>query len=101
MLVELMKPASILRIPEFIDIFNEYVYSDINIGNMLWFAGELNSIRGTDALSSYTVPTLGTSGEPMYYEILDARGIIELVNRTINPFIHCIESKDLDIITNY
>ena len=96
---QLLRPQSILRIPEFVDIFNEYVHTDLTHGNMLWFARELNRIRGTDALSTHTAPMLGTSGEPMWYEILNARGIVELVNDTINPFYREIELRDVSIIT--
>ena len=101
MLAELMRPSNILRIPIFLSIFNEHVHSDISVGNMLWFADQLNQIKDTDALSMYTMPTIGTSGPPMHYELLDKTGIIELVNRTINPFKIDIEAKDLDIITRY
>ena len=94
----LLRPQSIPRIPEFVDIFNEYVHTDLAHGNMLWFARELNRIRGTDALSAHTTPMLGTSGEPMWYEILNARGIVELVNNTINPFYRDIELRDVSII---
>ena len=97
-LAELVKPANIVKIPEFIRIVNEYVYSDISAGNMLWFASQLNAIRGTEALSMYTIPTIGTSGLPMWYEYLDRTGIVELVNRTVNPYRLDIEAKDLDII---
>ena len=94
----LLRPASLLRIGTFIDIFNENVHTDLDALDMLWLAGELNRIRGTDALTSHTVPTDGTSGHPMWYEILYGPGIVELVNRTINPFTQDIELEDLDII---
>jgi len=55
MLTKLLNPANILKIPEFIGIFNENVHSDIKSENMLWFADQLNKIRGTDALSTYTM----------------------------------------------
>jgi len=95
---QLLRPQSILQIPRFVDIFNEYVHTDLTHVNMLWFASELNRIRGTDALSTHTTPMLGTSGEPMWYEILDARGIVQLVNDTINPFYRDIELRDVSIV---
>jgi len=97
----LLRPESLLRIPEFIRIFNDNVHSDITAGNMIWFANELREIRGTDALSTYTIPTTGTSGLPMFYEFLCEEGILELVNRTVNPFIRDIEAHDIDIIRDY
>ena len=99
-LEKLLKPQSITKIPEFIDIFNENVFSDITTGNMFWFARQLNRIKGTEALSTYTMPTNGTSGLPMYYEYLDEAEIVDLINRTINPFKKDISVKDLDIIVS-
>ena len=96
---KLLRPQNILRIPEFVDIFNEYVHTDLTHGNMLWFARELNRIRGTDALHTHTTPMLGTSGAPHWYELLNARGIVELVNDTINPFYRDIELRDVSIVT--
>ncbi len=98
-LSKLIRPENILKISEFIEIFNENVSTDIKAENMLWFAEQLNNIREADALSTHTMPTTGTSGLPMYYEYLDEDAIIELVNQTINPYKKDIEAKDLDIIT--
>jgi len=100
-LESLLRPASLLRIPEFLRIFNDNVHSDITAGNMIWFADELRELRGTDALKTHTLPTTGTSGLPMFYEFLCEEGILELVNRTVNPFTRNIESNDIDIIRNY
>ena len=93
----LITPASILRIPEFISIFNEYVYSDLSAGELLWFANQARSIGGLDALNLYTLPMLGTSGRPYWYELPNPEGILELVNRTVNPLIRDITMDDLRI----
>ena len=95
---QLLRPVNILKIPEFVNIFNDSVYTNLTVGNMLWFANQLNHVRGADALSSYTIPTTGTSGAPMWYELLDAMAVVELVNNTINPFYEYIELRDLNII---
>ena len=97
---KLLSPQSLLMLPEFVDIFNETVDSNLTVGNMLWFARELNNIRNSDALSTYTTPMAGTSGAPMWYEILHAPGVLELVNRTINPFYRDIEMRDISIVSN-
>ena len=94
---ELLTPATILRIPEFISIFNSYVRSDLAHGELLWFANEIRRIYGTEALNFYTIPMLGTSGPPQWYELPDGAGIVELVNRTINPLARDITSADLRI----
>jgi len=95
---ELLTPASILRIPEFIGIFNEYVDSDLSTGELLWFANQARSIGGMDALNFYTLPMSGTSGAPAWYELADEHGILELVNRTVNPLVRDITSAELRIV---
>jgi len=95
---ELMTPASILRIPDFIDIFYDYVDSNLAIGELLWFANQARSIGSMDALHLYTLPMLGTSGAPSWYELPDEEGILELVNRTVNPLVRDITTDDLRIV---
>ena len=95
----LLRPASLLRIPEFISIFNKSVHTDLSVRNITWAAEQLFLIRGTDALSGYTLP-VSHSGfrNDISYEYLDPAGVLELVNRTINPFYEDIEPRDLNII---
>jgi len=97
LLEKLLQPASILRIPEFIEIFNENVRTDVRLTDMPWFAYQLNEVRDTDALNTHTLPISGTSGLPMYYEHIDRNATVELINATINPFKIDIQAKDLDI----
>lgn len=96
-LQRLLTPAAILQIPEFISIFNSYFSSDLSYGELLWFANEVRQIYGTDDLSFYTIPMLGTSGAPYWYELADQAGILELVNRTINPLMRDITPSDVRI----
>jgi len=98
----LMTPMTVLRIPEFIGIFNNYVDSDLAPGELLWFANQARTFiggDGTDALEFHTLPMAGTSGAPRWYELADEAGILELVNRTVNPFIQDITADDIRIIT--
>ena len=95
---ELLRPSNLRRVLEFVDIFHDAVETNLDFGNLLWFARELNHVRGTEALTSYTMPMLGTSGAPMWYELLNPGGVVELVNRTINPFYRDIELRDVSMI---
>ena len=97
-MTSLLRPANILRIPELVGIFNESVYTNLTLGDMMWFGLELNHIRGTDALSMYTFQPVGPGQAPYFYEFLHAARALELVNGTINPFIRDIEARDLNII---
>jgi anionic cell wall polymer biosynthesis LytR-Cps2A-Psr (LCP) family protein len=97
----LLTPLTFLRIPEFISIFNDHLYTDLSYGELLWFANEARGLisgRNTDALEFHTLPMLGTSGAPHWFEWADERGILELVNRTVNPFVRDITSRDVRIV---
>ncbi len=93
-----VNPASLLKIPEFIGIFSENVYTDISAGNLLWFAERLAGLQGTDALTTYTIPMAGSSGSPNWYEYVDAVKTADLVNDTINPYNVPITVENLDVI---
>jgi len=100
-LEKVLKPENIAKIPEFIDIFNENVSSDLETENMLWFAAQINEIRGTEALNMYTLPSGGSINHKTrgWYSYLDEAAVLELVNRTINPYTKDIEAGNLNIIT--
>ena len=98
----LLTPRTILRIPEFIGIFNNYVNSDLAYGELLWFVNQGRVVitgDSSDALTFYTIPMLGTSGAPHWYELADRDGILELINRTVNPLMRDITRDDLRIVS--
>ena len=95
----LLRPATLLRIPELVGIYNESVYTNLTYRDMMFFGLELNHVRGTDALSMHTFLSTHTCRDN-WYEFLDAAAVIELVNRTINPFTRDIELRDINIIRN-
>lgn len=95
---KLITPTSILRIPEFVNIFNDYVDSNLTTGELIWFANQARSVGGVDGLNLYTLPMSGTSGAPAWYELPNEPEIVELVNRTVNPLMRDLTSQDLRIV---
>ena len=95
----LLTPANILRIPRFVEIFTESVETNLIFSEMMFFANELNHVRGTEALHTHTMLPVRSSGRPHYYEFLGPSNVLELVNRTINPFTSDIRLTDLSIVT--
>lgn len=94
---ELLSPRTILQIPEFLRIYSDHVNTDLSYRNMLWFATRLGGFNFND-FNTHTLPIRGTSGAPGWYELPDRNGILELVNRTINPFEQDIVAGMLRII---
>jgi len=99
-LQQLLTPASVLRIPEFISIFQDNVSTNISAQEMLWFASQLTQVSGIDALSTHTLPISHGSGPPSWYEFVDIPAALELVNNTANPFIRPITVNDVNIVLN-
>ena len=97
-LQQLLTPASILRIPEFISIFQDNVSTNISAQEMLWFASQLTQVSGIDALSTHSLPIAWGSGPPGWYEFVDIPAALELVNSTVNPFTIPITINDVNIV---
>lgn len=95
---ELLTPATLLRIPEFMRIFNDHFSSNLAYGELVWLADQVRRIGGMDALQFHTAPTLGTTGAPQWFELPDEAGILELVNRTVNPLVRDLTTDDVDIV---
>jgi len=94
---ELLTPRTIVRVPEMVNIYRDHVKTNMTNGEMLWFAGQLNNFIGGN-FSTYTLPTSGSSRAPNWYEIPDADAILELINRTVNPFTQDITMDMVRII---
>ncbi|MCL2225487.1 MAG: LCP family protein [Defluviitaleaceae bacterium] len=93
---QLLSPATITRVPDLIDIYREHVHTNMTYREMLWFGEQLRHLSGA-TISTYTIPTLGTSGTPHWFEIPCRDGILELVNRTISPFVEDITAEMVNI----
>ena len=91
----LKNPANLLRLPEFVSIFQDNIRTNITATNMLWFASQL---RHFEELTTHTLPISHNSGAPSWYEFVDAHRTLELVNSTINPFNLPITLSDVDIV---
>jgi len=93
--VENLNPV---RINEFVNIFNESVHTNIPLRDMLFFANELRHIDGMDALSTYTFPTHSGTANGVSYLWLTPSSVIEILNKTVNPFEGDISVSDLRIV---
>ena len=84
--------SNVDKIPEFARIFNEYVETDLTLGNLAWLGGEAISM-GADAVSFSTLP--GEWKSPYIY--LDPEATLELVNQYLNPYVEDRVMADLNI----
>ncbi|MCL2387357.1 MAG: LCP family protein [Defluviitaleaceae bacterium] len=94
---ELLTPRTVLRVPELIGIYRDHVNTNLSYPDKIWFA---NQFLGMDnpTLSTYTLPMRGTSGAPYWYELVDRNAALELINRTVNPFVQEITVEMVRIL---
>ncbi|MCL2198687.1 MAG: LCP family protein [Defluviitaleaceae bacterium] len=88
---ELMTPRTIARIPEFIRIYGEHVNTNLTYREKLWFGTQFVGSEDM-TVSMYTLPMAYTRREG-WYEVPDREKVLELVNRTINPFTRDITAE--------
>ncbi len=77
------------KFPEYIDIAKENLKSDIDWGNLLWFADQVRKI-GMDNVHFSTLPTQSVVHPAEinngYYEMVLSEEALTMINDTINPF---------------
>ena len=82
----MIRPANILLIPELVSLGDELLTTDLERRHLAWFGQQLALSNSPYALETHTLPIRGNTGRAPWYEYPDPQGILELVNRTINPF---------------
>ena len=94
---QLFSVENLFSIPELIGILSETCSSDLELGEMTWFAMQVSEI-GSENITFETIPV--TTGEYQGYSYCFAveDGTLDLVNRTVNPYTYDITSDDVDII---
>ena len=78
--------------PQFCRIFQEYVDTDLSLGNLAWLGKEAIGI-GVENISFSTLP--GEWKSPYIY--LDQDAVLELVNTYLNPYVEDRVPEDLHL----
>ena len=86
--------SNVDKIPEFANIFNQYVETDLTLGNLAWLGGEAISM-GADAVSFSTLP--GEWNDDDDFVHLDPDATLEVVNQYLNPYVEDRVMADLNI----
>ena len=88
--------SNVDKIPEFANIFNQYVETDLTLGNLAWLGTEAISM-GADAVSFSTLP--GEWDDSDNFVHLDPDATLEVVNQYLNPYVEDRVMADLNIPT--
>ena len=90
---KILTPASLTKLDEFVKIFNEYVETDLSLGNLAWLGGEAISI-GPDNIDFSTLP--GDWKSPYIY--LNPDETLALINEHLNPYVEDRLPEDLNLV---
>ena len=80
------------KLDQFVKIFQQYVDTDLTLGNLAWLGKEAISM-GAENISFSTLPNEWRS--PYIY--LDKEEVLTLVNTYLNPYVEDRTMEDLDI----
>ena len=93
------------KITGYVEIFNRYVDSDLELGNMLWFARRAMDLSEDD-FTSCTIPGnyyasawSRTFQSMQSYVTLYPQQVIRLVNESFNPYLAQVSTANLDIMS--
>ena len=93
------------KITGYVEIFQRDVESDLELGNMLWFARKAMDLSA-DGFMTCTIPGnyyasawSRTMGGMQSYVTLNAQEVIKLVNESFNPYLANVSMANLDIMS--
>ena len=84
--------SNLYKLDQFVKIFQQYVDTDLTLGNLAWLGKEAISM-GAENISFSTLPNEWRS--PYIY--LDKDEVLTLVNTYLNPYVEDRTMEDLDI----
>lgn len=91
---------SLTKLNGFVEIFNQYVKTDLELEDMLYFASQAIYLDVSDGVETATLEGRGDGiyrGNTYCYE-LDREKTVELVNRLINPFDGELTLEDMNLV---
>ena len=91
---KLLQPSNITKVSTFAKIFQQYVKTDLELGELAWLGQEAFSM-GPENIAFSTLP--GEWKSPYIY--LNAEEVLTLVNEHLNPYAEDRVMEDLNILS--
>lgn len=82
------------KVDQFMKIFQQYVETDLTIGNLVWLGGEAIGM-GPEKIDFCTLP--GDWKSPYIY--LNQEEVLALINQYLNPYVEDRLPEDLNILS--
>lgn len=86
------------KVAEMAEIFQNWVETDLKLSNLVWI-GEQALAAGSENITFHTLPGDGAGWyKGASYYVLDAEGVLELVNTYFNPYKQDLTLEDMNIM---
>ncbi|MDE7245493.1 MAG: LCP family protein [Oscillospiraceae bacterium] len=90
--------SNVDKVGEMAEIFSKCVDTDLKLSNLIWI-GEQALKTGPDNITFHTLPGDGAGWyQGGSYYVLDANGVLEMINSYFNPYLHDLTLDDMDIL---
>ncbi len=86
--------SNLTKLDSFCKIFQQYVETDLTVGNLVWLGGEAIGM-GAESISFCTLP--GDWKSPYIY--LNQEEVLTLVNQYLNPYVEDRLPEDMNILS--
>lgn len=94
---QMLTAGNIPNLPQAIEIFQQYVKTDLDSGNLAFFARQFLTMD-REKISFSTLPGEGVGVLGGSYYAIDPDGWLEIVNTRLNPFTQDIKSENLNLL---
>ncbi len=91
---QILKPANLTKISQFSRIFQQYVKTDLELGELAWLGQEAFNM-GADNVNFSTLP--GEWHSPYIY--LNTDEVLQIINEHLNPYVEDRVLADLNILS--
>ena len=95
---ECLKPATLLKAPALAQIFMENVVTDLDVGNILYFAQMAMGMDAEKDVSFVTMPYVDARHPSASMVLPVEKDLLKILNEGMNPYVDQIQSSDLELL---
>lgn len=96
-----LKLKNVLKIPELASIAQEYMDTDLALGNLIWLGLELLNLQEGD-IRFHTLPVdLGKTFGKTDYVLVRKNEALALLNESVNPYLEPLTAEDITVSRVY
>lgn len=93
-----LQPSTLLKAPALAQVFLNHVTTDLELGNLLYFAQQAREMDADGGVVLQTMPWTDARYPGISYLLPAGSQLLEMLNGGLNPYLDEIKSSDLQIL---